>query len=199
MHPQGPVFETDEPQPGVAPAGSGPPNTSKDASDGTSEDASEPPLRRPVPLIRVLVMLAFLLIPFFNFLFRDSPVNVTPRRAAQPVLREAVFCENVLQGQPVNPRSDFSLQRDRKIVIFTRWSGSRARHSVTLRWRPQQGSPQRSSQSPPPPAIEYQDDPEEFVAAISLPLGKGMPLGEWTADVFLDRELRATLAVQIGE
>ena len=154
----------------------------------------QPTPRTAIPsLLRLLVVLAFLLVPLFNFLLRNSPFSRQP--TSQPILRQALFCDDVLQGLPLNPKNVFSLGRDSQIMLYSRWSGSRRGHTLSLRWLTPLGSVYRS----PAAAMRYEVVNGGFSASGILPLQAGMPLGQWKVEMIMDRQLRAELSFQLRE
>lgn len=152
-----------------------------------------PPARPQLPLLfRLLLPLIFLLIPLFNFLFWDSPAN--PWARPKPVLQQAVLCEGIRQDLPVNPKSVFSLRRDRQIAFYSRWSGSRAAHAFSLRWFTPEGNLHKTTA-----LLRYRLGKEEFSSYAALPLEAGMSLGEWRVEVSSDQQFVARLRFQLQE
>lgn len=185
MHPRAPVFEGDEVKPEAAPqAPQLPPSA-------PSAEPSEPPPRRRIPLIRVLTLLIFLLIPLFNSIFRNF-IFVRETSPA-PVLSEAIFCEDYAAGAPVNPKSIFSLERDGQLVLYSHWKGSLQGHAVVTRWY----TPQGALLALPAPVTHYAVEAGGSSAISILPLRAGMQTGIWRTDVLLDGQLRATLKAQV--
>ncbi|MBI4442892.1 MAG: hypothetical protein HY649_05905 [Acidobacteria bacterium] len=152
------------------------------------------PQRRPQPslLFRLLLPLIFLLIPLFNYLFWDSPAN--PWSNQKPELEQALFCEGIRDGLPVNAKSVFSLQNDRQVVFHGRWRGSRMAHTFSLRWFTPEGNPYKTTA-----ALRYALGRDEFSTHTALPLEAGMSLGEWRAEVSSDQEVVARLTFQLQE
>jgi len=187
MHPRAPVFEGPETQPQTAPeTGELPPQPGPAAP-------SPPPPRRPVPLLRVLIILAFVLFPLVSTFLRN--VVFERSSAPPPVLREALFCEDYVAGSPVNPKNRFSLRQDGQVVLYSQWTGSREGHTVAIRWY----TPQGTLLAGPMPATRYQIGSGEFAAVSILPLRAAAQPGLWTATVLLDGQLRARLKLQVTD
>ena len=180
-----------------------------EAAEAEEEEAGEPesawplpeaesrvpaPQRRPQPslLFRLLLPLIFLLIPLFNYLFWDSPANPWSRQ--QPELEQAVFCEGIRDGLPVNTKSVFSLRNDRQVVFHGRWRGSRTAHTFSLRWFTPEGNPYKTTA-----ALRYALGRDEFSTHTALPLEAGMSLGEWRVEVSSDQKVVARLSFQLQE
>jgi hypothetical protein len=185
MHPSAPVFEDIKPDAA--------PQAQEWAPPIQAAEPSEAPPRRPVPLIRVLTLLIFLLIPVFNSVLRNFIFE--RQSSAPPVLREALYCENISQELPANPRASFSLNQDGQILLYSHWKGSRRNHSVVFRWY----TPQGALLASPVPATQYLSGSGEFAVISILPLRAGMAPGIWRTDVLLDGQPRASLRVQVAK
>ena len=149
-------------------------------------------------LLRFVFPLLVLLIPLFRFLTNDSSDG--QRRFARPVLREALFCEQVAEGFPVNPRKVFFLGQDRQVLLYSRWRGRPGNHAYSLRWYKPDGGLQSSSLQASSPAVVIREAGSRGFASVSLlPLEPGMPLGVWRVEVYLDEEIHARLSFQLSE
>ena len=179
-----PVFESERDLPGEAPH--------DDMQIPSGEPEEERPKSSTRSLVRLIAILVFFLVPFFNSIVRKVSLN-TP--SGPPVLREVLFCEDVSEGLPVNPKDSFSVGRDEKIVAYTRWSGSRGQHDISVRWF----TPQGNLHTNPPPVMRYEEGSNSITASSFLLLQRGMPLGNWRAEVFLDQQKRAEMSFQLHE
>lgn len=187
MHPSAPVFEGQETRPEAAP------ETRESLPPPETAAPSGPPPRRPVPLLRTLLLLAFVLFPLVSAFLRN--VVFERPNAPPPVLREAAFCEDYVAGLPVNPRNRFSLGKDGQVVLYSQWRGSRQGYTVAMQWY----TPQGTLLATPMPATQYRVGSAEFSAVSILPLRAAAPPGLWTATVLLDGQLRASLKFQVTE
>ena len=185
------------------------PETIFESGEAPAQDATIPRNLAPPPtnqppatpraaapsIIRIILVLAFFVIPLINSLVRNFTSSTSTTSA--PVVREVIFCEDVRQGLPVNPKTVFSLGRDRQVVLYSRWTGSRGNHAVLLRWYiPQvQGTPLLS----PIAQMRYEEGRGGFSASGFLPLQPGMPLGTWKVEVLLDGQVRAGTNFQLRE
>ena len=166
-------------------------------SESTPPSPAAPLPAAPRPkitsLLRFVFPLLVLLIPLFHFLIEDS--SDSPRQFARPVLREALFCEQVAEGLPINPRKVFFLGRDQQVLLYSRWRGLRGDHVFSLRWYAPEGALQVSS----PAVVIRETGSRGFTSVSLLPLEPGMPLGQWRVEVYLNRELHARLSFQLSE
>ncbi len=175
----------------------GPPvfSSQKDAPGGsaTATEPEEPAPRRPVPLIRVLVLLAFVLLPFINVVLRQF---VFDRPSAQPpVFRSAVFCENISEAAPLHPKKSFSIGQDERIVFFSDWTGSGQGHALALKWIPPQGA----ARTTPLSFVERENESDGFSALSFIRIETQMPAGDWKTEVLVDGEVRATLSFELRD
>jgi hypothetical protein len=142
-----------------------------------------PPPAAPRPwyfsVLRLLFPLIFFAVPLLNLLFRNSPFGSDQNPA--PVLRRAVFCTSVSNGRPVQPKTNFSIREDRRVVLFTAWKGSAKDHRFSIRWYTPRGEPY-----PATPSIRFQPGDQEFLGDASLLLEERMPLGRWRAEIAVD-------------
>ena len=157
-----------------------------------SPPSLESPRSRPPSWIRVLIPLIFILIPVLSVLW-DSSFRLGS--VQPPALRQALLCEGIRNGRPVNPKEVFSLREDRQVVLYSLWSGARGSHAYLLRWY----SPDGKVQPVSTPLTRYQPGQEEFQAYTILPLGLGMALGKWRVEVFLDDGVQAQLHFELQE
>ncbi|MBI4463080.1 MAG: DUF2914 domain-containing protein [Acidobacteria bacterium] len=172
---------------------------SEEEEDWTSVP-QQPEVESPVPspppppslLFRLLLPLIFLLIPLFNFLFWDSPIN--PWSRTEPVLEQSVFCEGIQQGLPVNPKTVFSLRQDPQVVFYSRWGGSRRTHTFLLRWFTPEGNLYKTTAM-----LRFQLGREEFSTYTALPLEVGMSLGDWRVEVVSDQKVVGRLTFRLQE
>ncbi len=188
MHPTGPVFEAAE-EPGEA-----------DAPTGEAVPSSEPPEtappRRP-PWIRVLIILAFFLFPVISSFLRNW--SSFKQQTAQPVLREVVIAESVVEGAPLRPRTRFSLLQDREIAFSSKWTGPSEGHEFVLVWmEPQrEGTTDRAARNGSAVALRREKDGEAFSVSGGLPLDSAMPEGEWEVRLLLDGQLRGSAKFEV--
>jgi len=153
----------------------------------------QPPPRPSVPtLLRFLAPLLFLLIPLANFLLRDSSLTLPFQK---PSLREAIVCESVRDGLPVNPKDVFSLSKDRQIVLYTLWRGRPGSYSYAARWHPPQGR----AESLPETTLQYQAGRRGFAAYGALPLEPAMEQGPWRVEIYLDGEALESVRFELRE
>ncbi|MBI1955057.1 MAG: hypothetical protein HYS38_01540 [Acidobacteria bacterium] len=157
-----------------------------------SPPSSEHPRPRPPSWIRLLIPLIFILIPVLNILW-DSSFRLGS--VQPPVFRQALFCEGIRNGRPVNPKEVFSLREDRQVVLYSLWSGARGSHAYLLRWY----SPDGKVQPVSTPLTRYQPGQDEFQAYTILPLRPGMALGKWRVEVLLDDRIQAQLSFELRE
>ena len=159
--------------------------------------APPPPTPQPrLPaFLRILFPLLFVLIPLLNLLFRDSPFRSRPDE--RPVLQQALFCENIAEGRPVNPKTVFSLGQHQRVVLYTRWSGSGGMHSFSIRWYTPYGRLQPASSR----ETRFQFGPgyETFFTDAVLPLNAGMPLGRWRVEIEVDRVVQDRRSFELRE
>ena len=159
--------------------------------------AAPPPPARPAlsGLLRLLFPLLFILIPLLNFLLRDTPLRLQPDE--RPVLQQALFCENIAQGRPVNPKTVFFLRQNQRVVLYTRWSGSRGNNSYTFRWYTPEGNLLPASSSVTRFQLGQADD--SFSTYAFLPLNVGMPLGRWRVAIEVDQVVQSQPTFELRE
>ncbi|MBI3895222.1 MAG: zinc ribbon domain-containing protein [Acidobacteria bacterium] len=145
----------------------------------------------PPSWIRILIPLAFILIPLLNILW-DSPFRTGSGQP--PVLRQAVLCEGVRNGRPVSPKEIFSLREDQQLVLYSLWSGNRGKHSYLMRWYLPDGKIQPISI-----VTRYRQGQDSFYAVTVLPLDPRMTLGKWRVEILLDNSVRAQLSFELRE
>ena len=182
MHPTAPVFEAPE-----EPTDAGSP---PDVTAPPSE-APEPARRRP-PWIRVLFLLAFFLYPIISSFVRSW--SSFREQSSPPVLREVVISESAMEGVPLQPRTDFSLQKYREIEVFSRWTGRSEGHGFALVWiEPrQEGTTERITRNGATPIVRREQNNVGFSVSGELPLDPAMPEGEWEVRILLDGQLRGS-------
>lgn len=157
------------------------------------QPSSQSPHPRPPSLFRFLLPLLFLLIPLLNILWNSS---LRPWSRQTPVLRQALLCEEIRNGRPLNPKEVFSLREDRQAVLYALWSGgARERHSYSLRWHLPDGKVQPVSTT----VARYRPGREEFYAYAILLLRPGMSLGKWRVEIVLDQSVQAQLSFELRE
>jgi hypothetical protein len=146
-------------------------------------------------LLRFLFPLLFILIPLYNLLVRNIPLDSEPDE--RPVLQETQFFENIAGGRLVNPQAVFSLSRHQRVVVFARWNGSRGRHSYTFRWLTPQGSPLPSTSTVT--RFQFGSSDDSFSAYAILPLNAGLPAGTWRVEITVDEEVQARPTFELRE
>ncbi|MGH9785751.1 MAG: hypothetical protein ACRD88_16385, partial [Terriglobia bacterium] len=145
---------------------------------------ASPPPQQPkyARLLRILFPLLFILIPLYNLLVRNIPLD--SEQDERPVLQETQFFENIAGGRLVNPQTVFSRSQHQRVVVFARWNGSRGRHSYTFRWHTPQGSalPNASTVT----RFQFGSSDDVFSAYAILPLNAGLPTGTWRVEIVVD-------------
>ena len=146
-------------------------------------------------LLRLLFPLLFILIPLLNFLLRDTPFRLGTEE--RPVLQQALFCENIAEGRPVNPKTVFSLRQHQRVVLYTRWSGSRGSHSYTFRWYTPEGNLLPASSSVT--RFQFGQGKDSFSTYAFLPLNAGMPRGRWRVAIEVDQVVQSQPSFELRE
>ena len=142
-----------------------------------------PPPQPKLPgWLRILFPLLFILIPLLNCRFRGSVPSSRPDE--KPVLQQALFCENIAEGRPVNPTAVFSLGQHQRVVLYTRWSGTGGTHSFSFRWYTPEGRLQPASSRET--QFQFGRGNETFSTSAVLPLREGMLLGRWRVEIAVD-------------
>jgi len=95
-----------------------------EAPPATPSAGPPPGQPRYAGLLRLLFPLLFLLIPLYNLLVRNVPLDSDSDE--RPALQETQFFENIAGGRFVNPQTVFSRSRHQRVVLSARWSGSRS-------------------------------------------------------------------------
>jgi hypothetical protein len=163
---------------------------------------ANPGSRRPTPgtkspiaaLIRLAFVVLFLLVPLLRFLTRDFSLNTQGARAA--VLREALLCSSVANGHPQNPKTVFSASHDQEAVLYSSWTGERENHTFSVRWSSLEAGSIRQEWTT---GVEYQDNPDGFVAVGRLKIQPGMRLGRWRTELSVDQKVRAAIVFRVVE
>ena len=154
-----------------------------------------PPTPRYPAWLRILFPLLFVLIPLLNFLFRGS---LSPSRPDEkPVLQQALFCENIAEGRPVNPKTVFSLGQHQRVVLYTRWSGTGGTHSFSFRWYTPGGRLQPASSNET--QFQFGRGNETFSTSAVLSLSEGMLLGRWRVEIVVDGAVQDRPSFELGE
>jgi len=161
------------------------------------ESAPEPsgtPQPAPPPWVRWISPIFFLLVFFvLQFWLRDS--RRVPGDSAQPVLRQAVLCESVSGGRPINPKTVFSLREDRQVTLFGRWEGDPEDHSFVLRVY----APDGTRRTDPAVRVSAAASGGDFITEVAFALEPPMPLGQWRVELLVDLERVARLDFDLKE
>ena len=142
---------------------------------------------------RLLTILLFFLIPLVNFFLRDSRFG--SESGETPVVQRLVFCEDIREGRPVNPKEVFARQRDARVVAYGIWRGTRGQHAYSLRWYTPEGKLIPGSAT----VTRYQPGESEFFTYGILPLRPDLPPGKWQVEVVMDRRVQPRSSFELQE
>ena len=142
---------------------------------------------------RLVTVLVFFLIPLINYYLRDGRLPLGGGEA--PAVQELVFCEDIQQGRPVNPKEAFSLQEDARVVAFGTWRGTRGEHNYALRWYTPDGRLFPGSAT----VTRYQPGAGEFFTYGILPLRPDLPPGKWAVEVVMDSRVQTRSSFELRE
>ena len=158
---------------------------------------ASPPPQPPkyAGLLRILFPLLFILIPLYNLLVRNIPLD--SESDERPVLQETQFFENIAGGRLVNPQTVFSRSQHQRVVAFARWNGSRGRHSYTFRWYTPQGNPLPNTSTVT--RFQFGSGDDAFSAYAILPLNAGLPTGTWRVEIAVDDEVQGRPTFELRE
>lgn len=142
---------------------------------------------------RVLTVLLFFLIPLFNYFLRNARFGSEPGET--PVVERLVFCEDIRDGRPVNPKAVFSLEKDARVVAYGIWRGARGQHAYSLRWYTPAGRLFPGSAT----VTRYPPGENEFFTYGILSLRPDLPPGKWQVEVLMDRRVQRRSSFELGE
>ena len=173
----------------------GPEPGTAEGAPGTPSPSPPPPQPKYAGLLRILFPLLFILIPLYNLLVRNIPLD--SESDERPVLQETQFFENIAGGRLVNPQTVFSRSRHQRVVVFARWNGSRGRHSYTFRWLTPQGNPLLNTSTVT--RFQFGSGDDSFSAYAILPLNAGLPTGTWRVEITVDEDVQARPTFELRE
>ena len=178
-------------------AGPEPRTAERAPASPSGSPSSSPPPQPPkyAGLLRFLFPLLFILIPLYNLLVRNIPLDSDPDE--RPVLQETQFFENIAGGRLVNPQTVFSRSQHQRVVVFVRWNGSRGRHSYTFRWLTPQGSPLPNSSTVT--RFQFGSSDDSFSAYAILSVNAGLPTGTWRVEIAVDEEVQGRPTFELRE
>jgi hypothetical protein len=180
--------EWEEEEAGPEPRAPAPPS-------GAPSPAPPPPQPAYARLLRFLFPLLFILIPLYNLLVRNIPLDSDS--VERPVLQETKFFENIAGGRLVNPQTVFSRSQHERVVAFARWSGSRGRRSYTFRWLTPQGSPLPNTSTVT--RFQFGSSDDAFSAYSILPMSARLPTGTWRVEIVVDEEVQGRPTFELRE
>ncbi len=162
------------------------------------ESADEQPRQPPPPAWTRWIFPLFLIIYFaFQYFSRDLQQFIWI--GSHPALQSMVLCEEIVDGEPVNPATVFPVSENDRLTVMARWTGSPRGSDFTLRWTAPGGDQRESKAVLLPQPDDPQPDDEEFITYGITRLRSSTPRGEWLVEILLDGEVAGEQAFQIQD
>ncbi|OFV97787.1 MAG: hypothetical protein A3F68_13010 [Acidobacteria bacterium RIFCSPLOWO2_12_FULL_54_10] len=151
-----------------------------------------PKRMEPPAWTKFLVPAVFILFALYSFL-KDT--TTLPWLAEKPALIQAGLYKDVRDSEPANPSTAFSMTEDKRIVVYSQWSGKLGDNAYAVRLRGPDGELKRLRAEP----VRIVAKTNGFIAITVFSLQAGLETGVWQVEIYLGDSVQQTIGFQISD